>query len=391
MTVKIGFPYFYHPYHAYHSAPIGFELSRLDPNLEITFITTSKNTYDLLNEMGSYYENHRCSVHLLPSKFHYYEIFSLSNYLSYLHFRFIRQNHSSLTQIPSPIKMINKYAKQFKQMDIIIDTNFLSLRLKKLNNNNVTKYIQAFHGGGDRKREFSKHLKRIDFFLLCGPKRFRRLDEAGYLNNDNWAYFGYPKFDLTLNNKIEHDLFNNNRPIVLYNPHFEPHLTSWFDWGKDILDYFAKSKKYNLIFAPHVELKGRSSKRLSLKKYEKIPHMHIDLGSQSLIDMTYTNIADLYIGDVSSQIVEYLVKPRPCIFLNNHNISWKDNPYFVHWALGPIIEHLSQLDMTIYNSLKSPNKFLSIQKEYFADSIQLENIPSGLRAAQEVLKFLKSI
>jgi len=372
MKLKICFPYFFHAYHAYHSAPIGFELSRLDPDLEIKFITTTKNTYDLLNKISSYYKNHRCSVHLLPSKFYdYYQRFSYS-------------------QIPSPKRMIKRYAKQFKQMDVIIDTNFLSLRLKQLNHNNVTKYILAYHGAGDRNREFSNHLKRIDFFLLCGPKRFRRLNDMGYLDRENWAYFGYPKFDIAQKETITRsELFNNQKPIVLYNPHFEPHLTSWFDWGGNILDYFALSEQYNLIFAPHVELKGRSNPRLSLNKYAKTPNIHIDFGSHSSIDMTYTKMADLYIGDVSSQIVEYLVHPRPCVFLNNNKISWKDNSHYLHWKLGPVIDQISQLDNTIKDSFRSHKQFYSTQIEYFNDSIQLTDTPSGIRGAQSVINFLK--
>ncbi|MCH7613110.1 MAG: CDP-glycerol glycerophosphotransferase family protein [Candidatus Marinimicrobia bacterium] len=372
MKLKIGFPYFFHAYHAYHSAPIGFELSRLDTDLEIKFITTTKECNDLLNKIGSHYQEHRCSIHLLPSRF--------SDYFQ----RFAHR------QIPSPGRMIKRHARKFKSMDVIIDTNFLSLRLKQYNPDNTAKYILTNHGAGDRDREFPMHLKQIDFFLLYGPKKFRRLNGMGYLGKDNWGYIGYPKFDILLNEKkVGTELFQARRPIVLYNPHFEHHLTSWFDWGKDILDYFALSKQYNLIFAPHVELKGRSNPSLSLKKYAKIPNIHIDLGSHSSIDMSYTKMADLYIGDVSSQIVEYLVHPRPCVFLNNHKISWKDNSHYIHWKLGHVVDQISQLDNTIQDSFRSHKQFHSTQVEYFNDSIQLTDTPSGLRAAQVILNFLK--
>lgn len=374
MNLKISFPFFFHAYHAYHSATIGFELSRLDSDLEIKFITTTKECNDLLNKIGSHYQDHCCTIHLLPSRF--------SDY-------FYRFAHH---QIPSPGRMIKRHASQFKSTDVIIDTNFLSLRLKQYNPNNTAKYILANHGAGDRDREFPKHLKRIDFFLLYGPKRFRRLNGMGYLGKNNWSFFGYPKFDILLNEKkVGTELFQARKPIVLYNPHFEPHLTSWFDWGKDILDYFALSEQYNLIFAPHVELKGRTDTRLSLDKYAKIPNIHIDLGSHSSIDMTYLKIADLYISDVSSQVVEYLVHPRPCIFLNNHNISWNNNPHYVHWKLGPVINQISQLDNAIHDSFSYHEQFHSAQIEYFNDSIQLTDTPSGLCAAQAILNYLKRL
>src|SRR3546814_2965461 len=49
--------------------------------------------------------------------------------------------------------------------------------------------------------------------------------------------------------------------------------------------------------------------------------MHIDLGSERSIDMSYTGSADLYLGDVSSQVAEYLYRPRPCVFLNAQGVD----------------------------------------------------------------------
>ena len=40
--------------------------------------------------------------------------------------------------------------------------------------------------------------------------------------------------------------------------------------------------------------------------------------------MTYTKQADIYLGDVSSQVYEFMLKPRPCIFFNPENINYKN-------------------------------------------------------------------
>lgn len=53
-----------------------------------------------------------------------------------------------------------------------------------------------------------------------------------------------------------------------------------------------------------------------LDPYPKLPNLHIDIGSDCSIDMTHTEAADIYLGEVSSQICEFLVRPRPCIFLS---------------------------------------------------------------------------
>src|SRR3546814_7405493 len=33
-------------------------------------------------------------------------------------------------------------------------------------------------------------------------------------------------------------LFDNNRDTVIYNPHFDEKLSSWWKYGKDIISYF---------------------------------------------------------------------------------------------------------------------------------------------------------
>ena len=55
------------------------------------------------------------------------------------------------------------------------------------------------------------------------------------------------------------------------------------------------------------------------------------MGSVRSIDMTYTDQASVYIGDVSSQVYEFLRRPRPCIFLNFDRTAWQGDENFAHW------------------------------------------------------------
>ena len=64
----------------------------------------------------------------------------------------------------------------------------------------------------------------------------------------------------------------------------------------------------------------------------------IDTGSERCVDMTYTSAADIYVGDVSSQVCEFLETPRPCVFLNAHQIDWQNNPDFAHWHFGDVVD-----------------------------------------------------
>lgn len=74
--------------------------------------------------------------------------------------------------------------------------------------------------------------------------------------------------------------------------------------------------------------------------YFKVPNIHIDLGSTASTDMAYTLGADIYLGDESSQVYEFLIEPRSCIFLNAHHVQWKNNPYYYHWNLGQVVDEI---------------------------------------------------
>ena len=247
----------------------------------------------------------------------------------------------------------------------------------------------AFHGAGDRAYGFNQSLERFDLLLLSGTKKYHRLKASGVLRKDNWAIVGYPKFDVVKPNEDSGEqLFPEHRPIVLYNPHFRRNLSSWYHWGREILEFFVSCPQYNLIFAPHVELKGRKQNWLSLRKYRVYPHIHIDLGSMASINMTYTKIADIYLGDVSSQVGEFLLRPRPCVFLNSHHIPWKANPDYFHWQLGPVIDAPSQLEGALANAGETHDRYLQVQTRYYNDSFELTEEPSGLRAARAIHSFL---
>src|SRR5205085_183045 len=99
------------------------------------------------------------------------------------------------------------------------------------------------------------------------------------------------------------------------NPHFDRSLGSWTAWGPQILRAFAGQRDFNLIFAPHLRLFGsRPAEAIAaLAPFREHPGIHIDLGdTTAAIDMTYTRLADVYLGDASSQVYEFLRTPKPC-------------------------------------------------------------------------------
>jgi hypothetical protein len=139
-------------------------------------------------------------------------------------------------------------------------------------------------------------------------------------------------------------LFANDNPVFVYNPHFDQELGSWSGMGRSVLDLFARRRDWNLIFAPHVVLFRRWRRhggRLPWR-YRLTPNILVDTGSDRSVDMTYTRAADVYVGDVSSQVYEFLAEPRPCVFLNAHRVAWRGDPAYLHWTLGEVVENAGE-------------------------------------------------
>src|SRR3546814_11985302 len=68
----------------------------------------------------------------------------------------------------------------------------------------------------------------------------------------------------------------------------------------------------------------------------------IDLASDRLFDMSYTSGADIYLGDVSSQVYGFLATPRPCLFLDTHGVDWEGDPDYLFWMPGDVASDRSE-------------------------------------------------
>jgi CDP-glycerol glycerophosphotransferase (TagB/SpsB family) len=224
----------------------------------------------------------------------------------------------------------------------------------------------------------------------------------GLIEEGGYAMVGYPKFDAVDAHYAEkRPFFPNDNPTVLYNPHCDPRLSSWYDMGTDVLDFFVDNPNYNLIFAPHVML-FRRRMHISLEKYKvrlrrSLPErylMHdnirVDLGSRHCIDMTYTLSADIYLGDVSSQVYEFLLRPRPCIFLNAHRAQWRGDPSYLHWESGPVLQDVADLEQALEQSAANQAAYKSVQASLFSQTMDLTEVPSSRRAAQAIAEFLSA-
>lgn len=297
------------------------------------------------------------------------------------------------------LSSLKRNAPLFRDYDALVVPETTTTFLKKNGQNSGPKLIFFPHGAGDRSIGFSKEISLFDYVLLPGAKTRDRMLAAGVIRPDNHRIVGYPKFEAYAG-RPPTKLFNNDKPTVMYNPHFDPLLSSWFRFGEQILDYFANQRDYNLIFAPHVMLFQRkllaSVEHRLLRfreridpRYADFDHIHIDTGSARSVDMTYTRGADIYLGDVSSQIYEFIRTPRPAIFINSHEAKWRDNPNYEHWTFGPVIEDIGCLRQMLAAVNPLPEQYRAVQTRALAYSFDMESpdLPSE-RAARAIAEFL---
>ena len=286
----------------------------------------------------------------------------------------------------------------FRQFDALVVSEKSSLILKSRYGLEDIKFIHTRHGAGDRAIGFNAESAQFDLILVSGEKIRDRLVRDAGVPPEKIRITGYAKFDIAA--PAQTPLFPpSDRRTILYNPHPSPHLSSWFKFGADVLEQFYQSGRYNLIFAPHVMLFARpwtvTIDRLSIasakkpdRRYNDAPHMLMDLGSPACTDMTYTNAADLYLGDVSSLVYEFLNRPRPCLFLDAHDTPWQGNPNYRHWTTGPVKTDASDIISAVDAAFASRDSYSNAQRAVLEDSFSVTATPASARAAEAIIEYL---
>ena len=287
----------------------------------------------------------------------------------------------------------------FRSLEALVVADKTALLLKTRYGLDRLKLVHTRHGAGDRAIGFNAASARFDLILVSGAKiRDRLIAETG-ARPEQIAIVGYAKFALAPAARLRLPLQANGRPTVLYNPHPSPQLSSWYRMGPAILDYFRRSDRYNLIFAPHVMLFQRrvtatiEPPRIRFPgrirpELRAVPHILVDLGSPASIDMTYTRAADIYLGDASSQIYEFLQTPRPALFANPHRHRWQNDPDFAHWRCGPVFTRSDELDAALAAAVAGQASYEEEQRRLFDYSIDVTDTPSPARASDAITAML---
>jgi hypothetical protein len=279
-----------------------------------------------------------------------------------------------------PVLLLN--AGRIARHPVIVTTEVTSSLLYRLPGFR-SRMIHLKHGAGDREGGYNPKHASFDLTLVNGPKDKERLIERGLGTEENIRVVGYGKFELIRPNTER--LFTHDQPIALYNPHFDEKVGTWIRHGREIVKAMEKIPDWNFVVAPHVKLRRGPFVR------SKARNILIDRGSVRSIDLTYTQAADVYIGDASSQVYEFIRTPRPCIFLNLDRVDWRSHPNYAHWHLGQVIDSLDELPDALARAKDLQPQFEEAQRKMSAASIDQSDVPASERQAQAILEFAQRV
>ena len=357
-------------YIIYHVLSLGLELSR-NKDIETYFLCTSRNkaiVQTLAQDYGIR-KFHLLEIRTDPISARFPKKFELSP--AYRPFLFWL-NRVTLRQINAFITPLYDYLalKWFLKNKLLIFTS---------------------HGIANRAYSFDNRIKQFDLFFLTGSNEERDRKKRKQLTKSNYKVVGFLKFDL-LKDKLIPKLFLNQNKTILYNPHWNRQLTSFHKYGFALLDFFSRNPQYNLIFAPHSRLITKNQGYLiKLKKYKDFRNILIDFESEYCNDMTYTKCADIYIGDASSQALEFIYyRPRPCIFIDAHKIRNDTFNRPIAWDLGLIIRDIQKFDSLLNNAKDThEKKYITTQKKLTNDIFHSEKKSPSALAAEAVMELIQ--
>ena len=259
--------------------------------------------------------------------------------------------------------------------------------LKQLLGRHCPKLIHILHGAGDRAQGYEQRIKRFDLVLVAGKKDRDAFLSYGLTTPAACHATGYSKFDVLPESPPK--FFENDQPVILYNPHFDEKLGSWLRFGPELVELFKSMPEFNFIIAPHLRLRGRGRRLLErLSTCSTAPNIRFDGGSLHSVNMNYTRAADIYLGDVSSQVYEFLRVPKPCIFLNASHAEWRGNPFYRHWTYGEVCDQPVNVATKIRSAFEDHLKYADIQKAGFTDAIETSEQTASRRAADVILQYL---
>lgn len=289
--------------------------------------------------------------------------------------------------LPAKIPMLLRLAPHLARVSVVVCVEQTSLWLSRLAPW-LSRFIFTAHGGGIPNYNTQGRLQSA--YRLMFPT-LRHLDEhvARGISADRVVETGYVKAGFRPSLRRE-AVFDSNKPILLFTPHWHKQRSSWWDWGREVVARLQDQDRFNVVIAPHqrlVEVDPKSEEYLS--SVAEAGHIHVDTGSFAMVDGSYTAMADLYLGDSSSQILEFLMRPRPCVFLDSPSITWRSTEAAGHWKCGETITDPGALWDALCRAPEKHADYRAYQEDLVRDEFGDVTGNAPQRAAEIVLSALK--
>jgi hypothetical protein len=296
--------------------------------------------------------------------------------------------HGENPPLPPKLPMLARLLPHLLGVKVAVCAEQTSLWLPTIVPFLKTRFIITAHGAGsindrvDRRRDHAwLQLLPSDFeaeeMVRCG-KPADRVAVTGYVK----AAFRHVT--------PARALFPDARPVIVYAPHWQRWRSSWWEWGRQIVAMLSEQDRWNVILAPHQRLPEKDPEVVSIiRDAARLPHVHADHDSFAMVDGSYMAAANLYLGDTSSQVVEYLMRPRPCLFLNAQGIDWRATDDHGFWECGEVVDALAAVPAAIDRALAGHAAFEPVQRAFAAKVMGDTSPEAAARAAGFVLAALR--
>lgn len=269
--------------------------------------------------------------------------------------------------LPAKLPMLARLAPKLWRTPVAVCAEQTSLWLPRALPFLPTRFVKTSHGVGSMSARDDP--RRRAAWAMCVPSERER---ATYLARgfaaERVVATGYVKASFHADRRVP--AFPDPRPVVLYTPHWQRRRSSWWDWGPQVARSVADDGRWNLIFAPHQRLVEKADDlRAVAAELAARPNVHVDLDSFACVDGSYTAAADLYLGDTSSQLIEFLANPRPAVFLNPQAADWAEDPNYAMWTAGEVIGGVTDLLPALARAPERHEEFVSAQRTLAESSL----------------------
>lgn len=350
---RIAFLYVGGKHHVPHSAPVAATLA-LSPFVEVAAYVTTKDEAEMFRRIAATQGVSNIPIRML----------SVPRWVSRL------GRVKGIARIMKQLRLLASLG-ELRGFDALVTTERTSTVLKRLPGR-CPLLFHIPHGAGDRARGFERRLRLFDLVIVAGEKDRRRMVADRIVEDERCVVSGYVKLGEIRRAPVAEapKLFTNGKPAILYNPHFDRRLSSW-EHARRIVETVRADGRFNLIVAPHIRLfdKAGDEDRERWSDLAEPGRIHVDLGSDRSCDMTYTDAGDIYLGDVSSQVYEFISRPKPCIFLDLHDRTPPDSPDYAFHAFGPVISDLADLPAALGAALRAPQAHAEAQRRMGRDAM----------------------